>query len=155
MKTACLSACALSLLLGLTACGGSKTTGSTESGSSGSSSGAAADFTLSIAPTALTLTPGGSSQVAIAAAAVNGFTGNVSVTVGALPAGVSATPMTLSLAAGAVQQVTVAAAPTTAVGSFSLALQGASGALSHSVSSAVAIKAAAANVEQQLIQFRQ
>ena len=78
--------CAISLLTVLTGCSG------------GGSSESTADFTLAIAPSAVTIIPGGAAQtITVTASPVNGFTGNVSVAVGALPSGVTATPMTLVL----------------------------------------------------------
>jgi arylsulfate sulfotransferase len=150
MKSANISMCALSLLIGLTACGGSKNDAtSTTNGTSTSSSptpSAPADFTLVMAPTTLSLVPGGSSQqVSITAAAVNGFAGNVSVAVGAMPTGVTASPMSLSLAPGAVSQLNVVAAPSAPAGNFTLSLQGASGSITHSVSAALAINPVAAS----------
>ncbi len=99
---------AISLLTVLTGCGG------------GGSSKPTADFTLAIAPSSVTVTPGGAAQtITVTASPVNGFTGNVSVAVGALPSGVTATPMTLSIAPGGLQQISVTASPAAAAGSAS------------------------------------
>ena len=88
------------LAIALTGCGGGGS----------SSSDPAADFTVAIAPLAVTLTTGGSPQaIDVTASSVNGFTGNVNVTVGTLPAGVTVSPMTLSVAPGSLQQITVTA----------------------------------------------
>ncbi len=143
MKSACVSVCVLYSLLWLTGCGGSNNAPPTATTTGTSTPSASPDFTLTIAPTTLTLAPGGNSQqVAISATAVNGFTGNVSITVGAIPAGVTASPMTFSIAPGGVQLLTIVAAQTAATGNFNLSLQGASGALTHSVSAAAAISTA-------------
>ena len=122
---------AISLLTVLTGCGG------------GGSSKSTADFTLAIAPSAVTITPGGAAQtITVTASPVSGFTGNVSVAVGALPSGVTATPMTLSLTPGGLQQISVTAGPAAVAGSASISLQGTSGSLSHSVTAAVTVNAA-------------
>ena len=127
--------CATSLLAVLAGCSG---------GGSASSPAAAADFTLAIAPSAITITPGGAPQtVTITASAMNGFTGNVSVAVGSLPSGVTATPMTLSMAPGGLQQISVTATPAAAAGSATISLQGTSGSLSHSITTALTVSAAA------------
>src|ERR1700689_3953597 len=104
--------CAISLLAVLVGCGG------------GGSSKPTADFTLAIAPSALTITSGGAAQaITVAASAVNGFTGNVNVSVGALPSGVTATPMTLSMTPGGLQQINVIAGPAAVAGSASISIQ--------------------------------
>jgi hypothetical protein len=124
----------LSLVIVLTGCGG---------GGGGSSSDPAADFTVAITPLAVTLTTGGSPRaINITASSVNGFTGNVNVTVGTLPAGITVTPMTLSVAPGSLQQLTVSAGPTAAAGNANISLQATSGSLTHSISAAVAVNAA-------------
>ena len=132
---------AISLLTVLTGCGG------------GGSSKSTADFTLAIAPSSVTITPGGAAQtITVTASPVNGFTGNVSVAVGALPSGVTATPMTLSIAPGGLQQISVTAGPAAAAGSASISLQGTSGSLSHSITAAVTVNAAAAVVDDCFIE---
>jgi hypothetical protein len=121
---------AASLLTILTGCGGGGST-------------SPADFTLAIAPSTIALTPGGPAQaIAITTSTVNGFTGNVSVAVGSLPAGVTASPMTLSVTPGSLQQITVTAGPTAAKGNASIGLQGTSGSLTHSVTAAVTVNSA-------------
>jgi arylsulfate sulfotransferase len=123
--------CAISLLTVLTGCGG------------GGSPKPTADFTLAIAPSALTITSGGAAQtITVAASPVNGFTGNVSVAVGALPTGVTATPMTLSITPGGLQQISVTAGPAAVAGNASISIQGTSGSLSHSIAAGVTVNAA-------------
>ena len=124
------SLCAISLISVLAGC-------------SGGGSTSLADFTLAIAPSAITLTPGGPAQaIAITASSVNGFTGNVIVAVGSLPAGVTVSPMTLSMAPGSLQQITVTAGPTAAKGTTSITIQGSSSSLTHSETEAVTVNAA-------------
>ena len=92
-----------------------------------------ADFSLTAIPGSLMLIPGGAGQtVSVSAAAANGFTGPVSVTITGLPAGVTAAPASLSLAPGAPQSVTVTASASAAAGAATLTLTGTSGTLSHS-----------------------
>lgn len=123
--------CAISLLTVLTGCGG------------GGSPKSTADFTLVIAPSALTITSGGAAQTfVVAASPINGFTGNVSVAVGALPSGVTATPITLSVAPGGQQQISVTAGPAAVPGNASISIQGNAGSLSHSFTADVTVKAA-------------
>ena len=119
------------LAIALTGCGGG-----------GSSSDPAADFTVAIAPLAVTLTTGGSPRaIDITASSVNGFTGNVNVTVGTLPTGITVSPMTLSVAPGSLQQLTVTAGPTAAAGNTNITLKATSGSLTHSITAAIAVNA--------------
>src|ERR1700722_13911747 len=68
--------------------------------------GSKGDFTLEVAPATLTVVPGGPAQTfTVGASPLNGFKGSVALTVGSLPAGVTATPMTLTITPGALMQV--------------------------------------------------
>ena len=68
-------------------------------------------FALQVMPTTVTLTAGGTSQVlTVGTSSVNNFSGSVAVKLGSLPAGVTATPSTLSLAVGSIGQITLSAA---------------------------------------------
>jgi len=123
--------CTISLLTVLAGCGG------------GGSPKPTADFTLAIAPSSVTISPGGPAQsFTVTASPVNGFTGNVSVALGGLPSGVTATPMTLSVAPGGLQQISVTAGSAAAAGIASISLQGTSGSLSHSITAGVTVSAA-------------
>jgi arylsulfate sulfotransferase len=135
--------CAISLLTVLTGCGGgSSNSNSGTAGSSGSTTGPA-DFTLAIAPASVTITPGGAAQtVTVTASPVNGFTGNVSIAVGSLPSGVAATPMTLSMAPGGLQQISLTATSAAAAGNATISLQATSGSLSHSITTALTVSPA-------------
>jgi hypothetical protein len=93
----------------------------------------AADFTLSAAPASVNLTAGsGSQQVTLSAAADNGFSGAVSITIAGLPAGVTAAPSTLSLQPGTPQSITLSASANADVGSATVTVTGTSGTLQHS-----------------------
>jgi arylsulfate sulfotransferase len=123
--------CAVSVLTILTGCGG---------GTSGNPATGSGDFSLAIVPSSITITPGGAAQaVTLAASPMNGFSGNVSVAVGSLPSGVTATPMTLSIAPGGLQQISVSASSAAVAGSATISLQATSGSLSHSVTTALTV----------------
>ncbi len=64
------------------------------------------------------------------------------MTVGSLPKGVTASPMTLSITPGALQQITVTAGSTAAAGTANIALQASSGSLTHSITAALTVNAA-------------
>ena len=132
--------CAITLLTALTACSGG---GSTSNSGTTGSSVARSDFTLAIVPASVTITPGGAAQtVTVTASPVNGFTGNVSVAVGSLPTGVTATPMTLSMAPGGLQQISLTATTAAAAGTATISLQATSGSLSHSITTALTVSPA-------------
>ncbi|MFC5863825.1 beta strand repeat-containing protein [Acidicapsa dinghuensis] len=91
------------------------------------------DFALSVSPSSLSLTAGQSgSQVSVLATALNSFTGSVNVALSGLPAGVTASPSSLTLTPGAAQSITLTAASTAAASSTKITFTGTSGALTHS-----------------------
>lgn len=92
------------------------------------------DFTVIASPSSLTLSAGGAAQaISVSATALNGFTGTIQVAITGLPAGVSATPATLSVVAGTPQQVSFSAASTAATASVTVQLAATAGTLSHMV----------------------
>lgn len=112
---------------------------------SGSSPTPAADFTLQVNPSSLTLISGGAAQtVALQAVAANGFSGPVQVTASGLPQGVTVTPSALTLSPGAGQQVSVTAAGSAAAGNATVTFTGISGSLSHSGTLVLTVNAAGA-----------
>ncbi len=104
----------------------------------------APDFSLSSDPTSVSLTAGGTAQaVTLTAAALNGFTGTIQASVTGLPAGVTASPATLSLTTGAPQQISFSAAASAAASSATASIGATSGTLSHTVPITIAVTAAA------------
>jgi len=98
------------------------------------------DFSLIAAPSAITAAPGGAAQaITVLASPLNGFTGSVIVAVGSLPAGITATPSSLSLAAGAQGQISISASSTATPGTANIALTGTSGTLMHNAAISLAI----------------
>ncbi|HXZ12499.1 MAG TPA: choice-of-anchor L domain-containing protein [Candidatus Sulfotelmatobacter sp.] len=89
------------------------------------------DFTLSAAPPSQTVTVGNSTTYTVNASALNGFTGNVGLTVGGLPAGATGTFNPTPIAPGTPSTLTVATASTTPAGTSTLTITGTSGALMH------------------------
>jgi len=99
------------------------------------------DFTLSASATTLTLTAGGAAQaISLSATALNGFSGTIQATAMGLPAGVTATPPTLSLTPGSSQSVSFAAAATAAAATATVQFTGTSASLSHSASVSVTVR---------------
>jgi IPT/TIG domain len=116
-------------------------------GCGGSSSGPpppppAADFTLSLSSNSISIAQGAtSSAVNVSVNPVNGFSGAVQVTLNALPSGVmSSPPSPFSVTAGASTPVIFGASANAPMGNFTVSVQGASGALSHGASLALAIQ---------------
>ncbi len=102
-----------------------------------------ADFMLSVTPSSQSTSGGASgSQVTLLATPSNGFTGSVAVSVSGLPAGVTTSPATLNLVAGASQGISVIAAASAAAGSATVTFTGTSGTLSHTATLALMVTAA-------------
>jgi hypothetical protein len=122
------------------------TTGSTAAGNStlaiGGSSGSLAqsatvilsvtDFALSASPSTASVSPGGSTTYTVSAAALNGFTDsvNLSVTSG-LPAGATASFNPASIAPGASSILTISTTAATPIGGQTLTITGSDGSLAH------------------------
>jgi hypothetical protein len=104
------------------------------------------DFGIAIQPGSVALTQGAASKpVSVVVTPLNAFSGNVSVSIAGLPAGISAsTGNQFKISAGSAQVITFAAASSAAPGTAGLTLQGTSGSLSHSASAALQVQAAVA-----------
>lgn len=86
---------------------------------------AAPDNSLSVAPSTLTVTAGGTAgSVTVSSRAVNGFSGSVSVTAGTAAAGVTIAPSAFTLSASGTQAVTILASASAASGSFIVTFTG-------------------------------
>lgn len=101
-----------------------------------------ADFALSGPGQPIALAAGGTVQVSVSAAGFNGFGGQVSAVLAGLPAGVTASPSTLTLTSGVAQTITLSAAADAQPVSATLTLQGTSGVLSGNLMLPLALSAA-------------
>lgn len=109
----------------------------------------AADFSIAVPGTAVSLTQGTSSAgISISVAARNGFNGTVQVTLDGVPAGVSANPASpFAVSAGGNASVIFTASASAATGNFTITADGTSGALSHSANIGLTVaKATASNL---------
>ena len=99
------------------------------------------DFTLAATPTSQTVNPGGSTSYTVTVGAVNGFADTVNLSVTGLPAGASAlfTPATVTGAGNATLGVTTTSG--TPLGSSTLTITGATGAITHTTSVAFVVTA--------------
>lgn len=102
------------------------------------------DFTITAAPSAVALQSGGSaSSLTITAAAVNGFTDPVSISLSGLPTGVTATPSTLTVTPGQLGQFTLTASSSAATTSAAtITVTGAADSLTHTATTALSISPA-------------
>ncbi len=98
------------------------------------------DFALAVNPQTVSLFPNNGSEVSVTGSAIDGFNSAISVQVSGLPAGVTASPASFSIAPGNAQTVVLFAsegAPVTTTTTVTFA--GASGSLSHSASLNVSV----------------
>ena len=104
----------------------------------------AGDFTVAVNPGTVNLVQGAqSTPVNFSVTPKNGFSGNVSVSIGGLPAGVSSSPASpFSVAAGASASITFSATNSATLGPANLNFQGTSGSLNHVASAAMEVAAA-------------
>jgi subtilisin family serine protease len=120
----------------------------TVTGSSGGTSHSAAltlvvpagDFGLSISPTSRTVTRGQSTTYAIAVSAVNGFVGNVSLSVTGKPSGSTATLSRNPVAAPGTSTLTLRTTTWTTRGTFTIRVTGSSGSLTHQAAATITIR---------------
>ena len=80
--------------------------------------------------------------MSVTAAAVNSFSGSVSVAITGLPAGVTANPATLTLSPGAAQSTTLTALLSAAASTTTVTFTGTSGSLTHAATLALTVQAA-------------
>jgi hypothetical protein len=99
------------------------------------------DFSLSVTPASATITSGGAgAPISVLANSLNSFSGTVSVSVSGLPAGVTATPATLSLAPGTPQTITLSAAASITSATPTITFTGTSGGITHSATVTLTIQ---------------
>ena len=89
-------------------------------------------YILSVNPTTLSIYPGGMATITVTGQALNGFSGSMSASFGALPAGVTASPSSFTFTGSGTQQVQLNAASTAGAGNLTITVNGSGGALSPS-----------------------
>ena len=96
-----------------------------------------ADFAITTASSAQTVTPGGAAQYVITVAPLAGFSGNVDLSASGLPAGVTAgfspSVLTFSGTSAKTSALTLTTSGATPIGTLPVTVTGTSGATSHSV----------------------
>ena len=101
---------------------------------------ATADFSLSTTPSSLAITQGTSGTSTISVAALNGFTGSVSMAASGLPSGVTASFTPGSTTSSST--LTLTASGSAATGTATVTITGTSGSLSHTTTLALTVNAA-------------
>ncbi len=102
-----------------------------------------ADFTIAAAPPSQTLVQGGSTTYTVTIAAVNGFTGVVTLSATGLPAGATATFAPATITTAGSSTVTISTTAATPAGAYALTLTGVSGASTHSAAVTLIVNGAA------------
>ena len=121
MRTALLTFGAILTLSTVTGCG---------SGGTSNPPPPPPNFIVTLSPTSVTLSQGGTSQaVQVSVTAQDGFTGTVSVNPATLPTGVTASPASLSLTAGAPGTFTFSASSVALIAQQTINVNGSSGTL--------------------------
>ena len=99
------------------------------------------DFTLAVAPAALSVVAGSSADTTVTVVAVDGFASAVALGVSGLPAGVTAS-FSGSITGSGTADLTLATSPSVASGTSTLTITGTSGALSHAATLNLTVTAA-------------
>jgi len=95
--------------------------------------GTGGDFSINASPSSLTLVRTSSTSTTVTITALNGFTGTVSLSTGALPSGVTATFNPASVAGSGTSTLTfTGSGGQTPTGTFTITITGTSGSLTHS-----------------------
>src|SRR5437763_8574751 len=104
------------------------------------------DFSISLSPSSTTISQSStSSGIAVSVQALNGFSGDVQMTLSGMPAGVTANPQSpFTVPSGGSATVLIGAAASAAIGNSSISVQGASGSLIHSTTIALTVQSGTA-----------
>jgi hypothetical protein len=102
--------------------------------------GGAPDFSIAASPASQTVTRGSSTTYTVTVGALNGFTGNVSLSVSGLPSRTTATFNPGSIAASGASTLTITTANKTPAGTKTLTITGTSGSLSHSTTVSLVVQ---------------
>jgi hypothetical protein len=104
------------------------------------------DFILSVTPSALSVAPGANAIYTVSAQAQAGFTGEVALTVSALPSNATAAFSPTPVGMPGSSTLTVTVGPTTPLGTYTLTVTGTSGTLSHSTTVLLSVQTAGGTI---------
>jgi hypothetical protein len=100
------------------------------------------DFSLSVSPSSQTVTQGNPASYTVSSTALNGFSGNVSMSVGGLPSGATATFGTNPITGGSGSStMNVTTSTSTPTGTYTLTVTGTSGTLTHMATATLVVNA--------------
>jgi IPT/TIG domain-containing protein len=104
------------------------------------------DFSIALSTATVSIAQGSSSApVSVSVTGLNGFSGNVQVTLAGVPAGVTSNPASpFSVSTGLPVSVIIGASPSAATGQFNISAQATSGSLSHSAPFSLTVQAGVA-----------
>jgi hypothetical protein len=102
------------------------------------------DFMITESPTARTVTPGSSATYTITVAALNGFTGTVSLSASGMPAGSTASFSPTTITGSGNSTLTLTTAASTPTGTFTVNVSGSSGGTTRSTHVMLTVQAAPA-----------
>src|ERR1700744_1178056 len=132
-RFACYLLCSLVLVL-LSACGATQMSETTQP-----------DFNLSLGSSSVAVGVGATQNLTLSATSINGFSGPVNVAIGGLPAGVTASPSTLTLTPGGNEQtVVLSASGSASAASATVTITASSGMVTHSATVGLTVTPAAA-----------
>jgi hypothetical protein len=94
------------------------------------------DFSVSVTPSSVTVSPGGTATYTVSASALNGFTGSITLSANNLPSGATGSFNPSAITPGITSTLTITTTSAIALGSTSFTVGGTSGSLSHNSNSA-------------------
>ena len=105
----------------------------------------ASDYTVSVAPTAATVTAGSAANFTVSQAVSGGFNGNVSYTISGLPAGATPTFTPPVISGSGSSILNIATTTATAAGTYALVIAGTSGTLQHTANLSLTVSSSSKN----------
>ncbi|HEY2233107.1 MAG TPA: hypothetical protein VGK01_06480 [Candidatus Angelobacter sp.] len=106
----------------------------------------APDFSISATPTTQTVAAGGSTTYAVSTAAINGFTGSVSLGTSGLPTGASASFSPASISGSTTSTLTISTLSSTPAATYTITITGISGSINHSTAVLLTVNAPTGSV---------
>ncbi len=101
------------------------------------------DFALSVTPSSQTVVRGQSASYTVSVQALNGFNGNVGITLSGVPSGASAGFNPASISSAGSSTLAILTTSSTPTGTYSLTITGTSGNLAHTVPVSLTVSASA------------
>src|SRR5262249_61555440 len=99
------------------------------------------DFTLSATPSSQTVTEGNGTSYTVNVGALNGFSGNVALSVSGAPTAATATLNPTSVSGSGSSTLTITTSSSTPVGAYTLTITGTSGGLTHTTTVTLTVNA--------------